>query len=527
MSARAWSAAGAAVACVYLVHVWWLAGVAEDAFISFRYARNLAAGFGLVWNPGEAPVEGYTNFLWVVLNAIFVKLGWDVPRAGQVLGTLTGLTALAYSAAAARGVGWKREWALLPMALVAVSGPFAAWSAAGLETVAFAALAFAALHHAAGWARDSNGADRLSLFGVLLFAMLLRPEGVLVAAVVLPLAAMLGLPGERVCLLRWTLWLAVVYGVYFVWRWQYFGYPLPNTFYAKTGGGLEQALRGAAYVGYFLLHYAAPWLPAVILSLLCARVWPNFGPRDPFFVLANTFVVVWLAYVIAIGGDYMAMYRFAVPAVLPLLFLLAAVLRLLLRSAAYASTAVRVVAGLSVAFGGLGTLLHSTPFEAHVFDVPPRMHGNYRGVQTERWHVARLTRIGEFFAERATGSSESVATDAIGAIGWVSGLRVYGAHGLVDPEIAHQSGDQHGVGSDYAGHDRRDLWTLFEKEPTFFMFTRELRATRPGGLEVPEQYAAVVGAAYRLDSVWLEDPANGEAGWFSFLQRRKGAEAER
>ena len=40
----------------------------DDAFISFRYARNLATGHGLVWNPGER-VEGYTNFLWTLLMA--------------------------------------------------------------------------------------------------------------------------------------------------------------------------------------------------------------------------------------------------------------------------------------------------------------------------------------------------------------------------------------------------------------------------------------------------------------------------
>src|SRR5262249_44701103 len=38
----------------------------DDAMISMRYARNLAHGDGLVWNPGGAHVEGYTNPLWVL-----------------------------------------------------------------------------------------------------------------------------------------------------------------------------------------------------------------------------------------------------------------------------------------------------------------------------------------------------------------------------------------------------------------------------------------------------------------------------
>ena len=47
----------------------------DDAFISFRYARNLLEGNGLVWNPGER-VEGYSNFLWVLeLAGIWAATG--------------------------------------------------------------------------------------------------------------------------------------------------------------------------------------------------------------------------------------------------------------------------------------------------------------------------------------------------------------------------------------------------------------------------------------------------------------------
>ena len=51
--------------------------VQDDAYISFRYARNLADGFGLVWNIGER-VEGYTNFLWTLLMVPAFWLGCDV-----------------------------------------------------------------------------------------------------------------------------------------------------------------------------------------------------------------------------------------------------------------------------------------------------------------------------------------------------------------------------------------------------------------------------------------------------------------
>ena len=61
--------------------------VDDDAFISFRYARNLAEGNGLVFNTGER-VEGYSNFLWTVVMAGCHKLGFDLPSAARLLGAL-------------------------------------------------------------------------------------------------------------------------------------------------------------------------------------------------------------------------------------------------------------------------------------------------------------------------------------------------------------------------------------------------------------------------------------------------------
>ena len=43
----------------------------DDSMISMRYARNLAQGYGLVWNPGGPRVEGYTNPLWTVYMSLF------------------------------------------------------------------------------------------------------------------------------------------------------------------------------------------------------------------------------------------------------------------------------------------------------------------------------------------------------------------------------------------------------------------------------------------------------------------------
>ena len=86
-ASRVWRlGAVAGTLAVSFLHQLMFATLADDAFISFRYSQHLAEGHGLVFNVGEK-VEGYSNFLWVVLvaiphwlfhaNIIFQKLNVD------------------------------------------------------------------------------------------------------------------------------------------------------------------------------------------------------------------------------------------------------------------------------------------------------------------------------------------------------------------------------------------------------------------------------------------------------------------
>ena len=81
----------AVVLIILILHINYLRFVCDDAFISFRYAKNLVEGHGLVYNIGER-VEGYTNFLWTLLLSAFMGLGLDVVVVSQVLGILLSLS---------------------------------------------------------------------------------------------------------------------------------------------------------------------------------------------------------------------------------------------------------------------------------------------------------------------------------------------------------------------------------------------------------------------------------------------------
>ena len=134
-----------------LLHIRYLWFVCDDAFISFRYAANLAAGLGPVFNPGER-IEGYTNFLWMLLSALVLKLG-GAPE--NVMPVISAICALATVAAV---IWWAPQPAnapapvkgrptgplgdTLPWAgfLLAGSAGFAAWATSGLETALFTLL---------------------------------------------------------------------------------------------------------------------------------------------------------------------------------------------------------------------------------------------------------------------------------------------------------------------------------------------------------------------------------------------------
>ncbi len=112
----------------------------DDAMISMRYARNLADGFGLVWNPGEGPVEGYSNFLWLLTAAVGIFLGLEplqfTQAAGLVAQAVT-LWALFQIGRAAGRRGWKATLAPL---FLAGSISFLAYPMTGMETSLFCCL---------------------------------------------------------------------------------------------------------------------------------------------------------------------------------------------------------------------------------------------------------------------------------------------------------------------------------------------------------------------------------------------------
>src|SRR5262249_33831342 len=155
-------------------------------YISFRYAHNLSHGLGLVFNPGLERVEGYSNFLWVLVLAAFDRVGIAPERVANLLAVL--LT-VALWAVIARHM-WRRSsdpprggTLLVPVGAFAACRSFAMWSTSGLETRAFELLVVAGVLRLARELDASRERASAPLGALLLgLAALTRPDGVLVAA---------------------------------------------------------------------------------------------------------------------------------------------------------------------------------------------------------------------------------------------------------------------------------------------------------------------------------------------------------
>ncbi len=429
----------AGISALLVLHALSFRYTVDDAFISFRYAENWVEGRGLVFNPGER-VEGYTNFLWTALLAAALRAGAEPVLFSRIAGIVSGILILWVSFFYARKRLANRSATLLLPVAIAANGAFALWCGAGLETILFGLLLFAGV--AVASSAESSRVFALASF-LLALASLTRPEGVLIYAVVLFDRLALRRIRAR-CALPGALVFVALVGGHEAWRIAYYGEALPNTFWAKTGGGLRALRRGVFYLARYLGPFGG-WTalaPLPLLFLGGIRRWE----RTFLLVLS-----VYLAYVVAVGGDSLPFYRFLAP-VVPLFALLAVsgLGRLLgdpseKGGARLAALAVLLAVPLLNTFGG----------EAFRFLAEDRDRVELHWKAIGRW-------LGEHAEE---GSSVAVTT--AGAIPYYSKLPTIDMLGINDRAIAARRMPEMGRG--IAGHEKHDMTYVLSRRPTYIL----------------------------------------------------------
>lgn len=500
---------------ILLLHAATYRFLTDDAYISFRYARNLSDGHGLVFNPGFERVEGYSNFLWVVLLAGLDRLGL-VPEKGALVLSLAATVALWATVVgfALRGARDARTaWVvLIPVFLMAATRGVAVWSTGGLETRWFEMLVvLGALRLVIETeARLRGGRTRPLSPWLFALATLTRPDGLLISGAACAAAALVLL--RRVPLagyLRGWLPFVLMVGGHVLFRRLYYQAWFPNTYYAKLDGRTGWG-TGFDYLGAFALEYAAYlWIP-----LLAAAVVAHRARRTLFLpVLFGSMILPHALYVAAIGGDH---FEFRpLDLYFPLLFLLLGDgLRHALRRPRLARLALANLALILVGLWWLPWQSHrqfpphyrsgfpgrETSEEARAWLSPGRdplqrlpglrsiaaahrgllvsLSARYVGLRAEEHRLFLATvipdglRLRRLIARGLLPRDLHMAMGCVGAVPYYSDVRTLDLLGLTDATVAHQPfrGDQ-AMGHDkfatevYVRERGVDLWALAGVHP--------------------------------------------------------------
>lgn len=440
-----------------------------------------------MYNPGEH-VEGYTSFLFTAGVAMFSRGGLSPPLAAQLLGALSGVGLLAAAVTLTRCLSIHRSTisTVVLVVLLAMSSPVAAWTLGGLETPLFAALSTAAIVLFVSCDNvdlPSVRPWRMLPVGVVLgLATLARPEGAIFAAAI---GLILWIGASR-GLWRWHdlallgLGYAALVLPHEVWRWWYYGYPLPNTFYVKsTGNAGELWARGLRY-GELAFREMNPTL--IVLGAI-GLILPGRSQREiaGLWVMRIT-IPISVLYVLRIGGDFLDLYRFFVPS---WVLLLVAAVRLLQRLEEVLHKWVSPNTSTVVA-GALGTLL--SLFHAHhqlllgqralQIAEPERAARHLEPLGWTREYALRWAAVGRWIADYA-GPGDTMAIGAAGALPYFARIPNLDLFGLCDEYIAHH-GQQIGT---RPGHQRFAPQSyILQKNPTFLILNAEAVGFTPSVL---------------------------------------------
>ena len=421
--------------------------IQDDAFISFRYAANCAAGHGLVYNIGER-VEGYTNFLWTVFMVLGRQTGFDLVVFSQILGTLFGLITIVFCYRLSRLVftgtpdPWRTTLPGVSCLFLGLTLSFAYWTVSGLETAAFSCMIVASL--------DSYLRRSYLAAPALVLATLFRPEGGLVWLFILAYEII-----SSRSLTHYALVIGGIYVLYLfplaVFKLTYYGGLVPNPFYAKTTFTWKQIVNGLEYTRQFGFHYLGAGL-FVVPSVLAYRK-ANWAVR-----LVLIFLLMYVLYIILIGGDVLKVHRFFVP-LIPLLLpiILYGYLKILRKSS-------HIIIGLAILLGWQMIIPQTHILTFH---------------DKERDLVLSMGRLIENLSQE-DHTEFSMAASTIGIVGYkLLGHHVLDLLGLTDSTIArHPEPTIEGMETSWRESKFNSRYIL-SRQPDYILFSTGFKPSAP------------------------------------------------
>jgi hypothetical protein len=278
----------------------------DDAMVAMRYAKNLADGYGLRWNPGEPAVEGYTNLLWTLYMAVIHWLPIAMSKTSLVV-MLSGagilLANLVVVKKLTEAIAGENSYApLLAVFLTAFYYPLVYWTLRGMEVGLLCLLVnYAILCAFRLYDRYSLG-DVIKLTMTLVAALLTRPDMVVPIGVVgIFLLYVIRKSGIKFSYAIIPVGIVAVACGLTLFRIKYYGDPVPNTYYLKVAGvtASERASRGMSMLAELFGYHLWP-----ILLLVAVAFWKNASLRRcPKLILLLGMFLGQSVYSVYVGGD--------------------------------------------------------------------------------------------------------------------------------------------------------------------------------------------------------------------------------
>src|SRR6218665_1508328 len=313
------------VSIIYSYKLRWLG---DDIFIAFRYVQNIVEGNGFVYNKGEH-VEGYTHFLWLVMISFLAWLKFSPLVTTIVMGIMSSTGTLILVSMIGYKISKRQHAFIIPFITIALAlnYDYNVWATSGLETSFYTFLLTGSFY--TFFFSGLTERKKLLLTGLLLtFAMMTRPDALMMSFLAsfflfawqlwnrVPLTKII------ITLLQLNAALILIYIPYFIWRYNYFGFIFPNTYYDKLGSETLFS-KGFYYIWlYFKPHFLSFLIivlpPFILFPLLKGKVLENIktfisDKWNAAFIVSILMVYAYLLFFVAkVGGDFMHA-RFIIP----------------------------------------------------------------------------------------------------------------------------------------------------------------------------------------------------------------------
>jgi len=416
-------------ATVLLRNAW----LTEDAYITFRTADNFINGFGLTWNIDER-VQTYTHPLWLILVITAYKISGEIYHT--VIALAVGVSILAVGIFAIRQAD-SRKIAIIGIATLLLSKAFVDYSTSGLENPLTNLLAV--LFYLTYLKYPKSPGRLFTLALLMALATLNRMDTVLLAAPALLYVFVcehrcrgkaVVLAGMVPCLL----WLMFAIA--------YYGFPFPNTAYAKLQTNVSQIslLKQGCYYFANSLSRDPVTLAVIFVSVLLVAM-----RKRKITVPLVTGILLYLFYIVMIGGDFMSGRFLSAPFFCAVMLIMhdqkekkipLVPILLLILLLGYAVPATPIYSGADY---GLGQKIYGDLIDDHGI-------ADERGIYYQElgWLKVRWGRKPDFsgwtsMGERLRGQGRSVlVAENIGLLGFAAGPQVHIVDypALVDPLLA-------------------------------------------------------------------------------------------